>query len=311
MKEKQLLETAGINIEDWNLTPIRVKDLVVQQREKIEQLEQGLAELEEKSNNLSEKVNRNSENSHSPPSSDLNKPERKKRKKRKGGKRGGQTGHQGHSRVLYPVSECTSVEDHLPKTCSSCGEELFGFDSSPYRHQVVDIPPIRLQIEEHRLHQLSCAHCGQKTRAQLPTEVEKSGYGATVVGLVSVMSGIYRHSHRMIVSAMSDFFGVKMSLGTVNRLRNEASNALSTIVEEAKAYIQSADTVCADETGFKQGNNDEKNPLNRKAWLWVAVTPLVSFFQVMLSRSTEAAIDLLGRNFPGFLSSDQAKPATS
>jgi len=76
-------------------------------------------------------------------------------------------------------------------------------------------------------------------------------------------------------------------------------------VEEAKAYIQSAESVCADETGFKLRNNDGKNPDNRKAWLWVAVTPLVSFFQVMLSRATEAAIDLLGKNFLGFLSSDR------
>jgi ABC-type uncharacterized transport system fused permease/ATPase subunit len=28
-----------------------------------------------------------------------------------------------------------------------------------------------------------------------------------------------------------------------------------------------------------------------------AVTPLISFFQVLLSRSTEAAMDLLGENF--------------
>ena len=64
------------------------------------------------------------------------------------------------------------------------------------------------------------------------------------------MSGVYRHSHRMIVSGMWDFFGVKMSLGTVNRLRKEASVALSMAAEEAKSYIQSAPIVNADETGF-------------------------------------------------------------
>ncbi len=305
MKEKQLLETAGINLDDWDSTPIRVRDLVVQQREKIEQLEQRLKELEVKSNNLQEKVNRNSENSHSPPSSDLGKSQTKKQKKKRRKKPGGQPGHQGHSRVLYPEEECTSVDDHIPKTCSSCGEELFGFDLSPYRHQVVEIPPIQLQIEEHRLHQLSCNHCGEKTRAELPLGVEKSGYGSRVVALVSVMSGVYRYSHRMVVSAMSEFLGVSMSLGSVNRLRNEASSAISSAVEEAKTYIQSAPIVCADETGFKQGNADGKNPENRKGWLWVAVTPLVSFFQVMLSRSTEAAIALLGQNFQGILSSDR------
>ncbi len=88
---------------------------------------------------------------------------------------------------------------------------------------------------------------------------------------------------------MSDLFGVKMSLGTVNRLRREGSEAVSEPVEEAKAYIQSAPIVGADETGFGQGNTDGQNCQQKRAWLWVAVTPLVSFFPVMLSRSTAAA----------------------
>jgi transposase len=66
----------------------------------------------------------------------------------------------------------------------------------------------------------------------------------------------------MVVSAMSDLFGVKMSLGTVNRLRREGSEAVSEPVEEAKAYIQSAPIVGADETGFGQGNTDGNNPQN-------------------------------------------------
>jgi transposase len=88
---------------------------------------------------------------------------------------------------------------------------------------------------------------------------------------------------------MSDLFGVKMSLGTVNRLRTEASEAVSGPGDEAKAYIESAPSLGADETGFGQGNADGQNPQNKRAWLWVAVTPLVTFFQVMLSRSTVAA----------------------
>jgi transposase len=157
-------------------------------------------------------VNRNSQNSHSPPASDPPQVERRKKKKKGGKKRGGQPGHQGHSRPLYPVEECAAVQDHYPQTCSCCGEKLTGFDPNPYRHQVVDIPPIQLQIEEHRLHQLECAHCGQKTRACLPQEVEVSGYGERVVAMGSLMSGMYRHSHRMVVSAMSDLFGLKLSL---------------------------------------------------------------------------------------------------
>jgi hypothetical protein len=109
----------------------------------------------------------------------------------------------------------------------------------------------------------------------------------------------------MVISALSDLFGVKMSLGTVNRLRKEGSEALSGAVEEAKAYIQSAPIVGADETGFGPENGDGQNPHSKRAWLWVAVTPLVSFFQVLLSRSTAAAQSLLGESFGGTLNSDR------
>ncbi|NCR58293.1 MAG: transposase [Microcystis aeruginosa LL13-06] len=128
-----------------------------------------------------------------------------------------------------------------------------------------------------------------------------------MVAIVSVLSGMYRHSVRMVVCAMSDLFGVKMSLGTVNRLRKEASSAVSEAVEDAKAYVQSQPIVGADETGFGQGNTDGQNPHQKRAWLWVAVTPLVSFFQVLLARSTEAAQSLLGENFSGILNSDRYK----
>ncbi len=307
MDEKHLLEMAGIDGTDWEKTPISVKKLVVQLGLKIEQLEQHLKELQVKNQQLNEKINRNSQNSHSPPGADSPNFQNTKKKKKTRKKRGGQPGHRGHSRPLYPVEECQEVIDYYPQTCTCCGEKLRGFDPNPYRHQVVEIPPIKLQIEEHRLHQLVCHHCGEKTRAALPEKVVASGYGERVVGIVSCMSGMYRHSHRMVVCAMSDLFGVKMSLGSVNRLRTEASEALSEPVEEAHAYIQSAPIVGADETGFKQGNADGQNPQNLRAWLWVAVTPLVSFFQVMLARSMAAAQALLGKDFQGILNSDRVK----
>ncbi|MEO1560181.1 MAG: hypothetical protein AAFS12_11305 [Cyanobacteria bacterium J06632_19] len=41
----------------------------------------------------------------------------------------------------------------------------------------------------------------------------------------------------MVQNAMDDVFGIPMSLGTVNKLKKEASSALEAIVEEAKIYV--------------------------------------------------------------------------
>jgi hypothetical protein len=54
--------------------------------------------------------------------------------------------------------------------------------------------------------------------------VGKIGYRERVVSIVSVLSGMYCHSHRMVVSAMSDLFGVKMSLWLKDRRERTLSD---------------------------------------------------------------------------------------
>jgi len=304
MEQKLASIIEQIPPDDWEKTPASVKKMVESMAQRIDTLEQQAHSLLEAQPQLVEKVNQTSKNSSSPPSSDPPGFGHKSQKKT-GKKRGGQPGHEGKSRNLYPLEKCTSVIEHHPVKCSCCGESLFGEDTDPYRHQIVEIPPIEPIVIEHRLHKLTCKRCGSSTRAKLPTDVNPSGYGVRVVGTVALLSGLYRHSHRMVQSALADLFGISMSLGTVNKLRLEASNAVADCVDEAHLYIQQQEVVAADETGFNQANIDGGNPQNRQAWLWVAVTPLVTFFEIALTRCTQAAKNLLGENFAGILTSDR------
>ncbi|AFZ28345.1 Transposase IS66 family (plasmid) [Cylindrospermum stagnale PCC 7417] len=305
MEQKRLNHVEQIPAEDWGKTPTSVKKLVEEMAQQIEQQSKKLTEVLSVQEQLLEKINRTSVNSSSPPSSDPPGFGKKWQKTKSGKKRGGQPGHKGNSRDLYPIEECSSVIDHHPEECGNCGATLTGVDTNPYRHQIVEIPPISPIVIEHRLHQLTCIGCGTKTRAILPEDVNPSGYGVRVVALVALLSGVYRNSQRMVQSAMQEVFGISISLGTVNRLRLEASNAVATCVDEAKLYIQNANIVGADETSFNQGNIDGFNPEQRRAWLWVAVTPLVTFFEIALTRCTQGAKNLLGENFRGILNSDR------
>lgn len=82
----------------------------------------------------------------------------------------------------------------------------------------------------------------------------------------------------------------------VNRLRQEASDAVASAVAEAHQYVQQQAVVGMDETSYEQGNADGHNPDHRQGWLWVMVTPWVCYFQVFLSRSQQTATTLLGTN---------------
>lgn len=75
---------------------------------------------------------------------------------------GGQIGHPGHERNFHELSADSEIYEYLPIACTACGVELEGEDTQPYRHQVIDVPPIKAKVTEHRLHQLVCPHCGEK-----------------------------------------------------------------------------------------------------------------------------------------------------
>ncbi len=296
----------GVNADDWQRTPASVQRFILGLVERLAKVEAQLAAVQEENHLLREQLSSNSGNSSSPPSADgPGATPLRIKKKPSGKKRGAQPGHKGHVRKLVPVEQCHRVEEHYPQQCAGCGSLLFGEDPTPYRHQVVELPPLEPYVEEHRLHRLKCKGCGKETRAKLPKGVPAYGYGARLVATVALLAGVYRMSERLTQAAMSELYGVELSLGTVNALRQEASAAVEAAVSEAHAYVKRQEVVGADETGFRQGNADGSNPAGGKAWLWVAVTALVTVFQVSLSRSQEAARELLGANFTGFLVSDR------
>jgi transposase len=300
-----LLTLPKITDEEWARTPENVQQLLTYLANEVQALKQRIEVLEEENGYLREQLGRNANNSSQPPSTDTLNKKREKKKPTTGKRRGGQKGHRGYSRELIPVEKCQTVTDHIPTACSKCGNKLRGKDPSPYRHQVVELPPIEPIVAEYRLHQLECRHCGVLTRAKLPEGVPQSGYGVRVVAIAAILSGLYRMSERMVQTAFQDLFGIVMALGTVNSLRQEASLAVAKPVTEAAEYIKAQPIINSDETGFNQGNADGENPDKRKAWLWVAVTELVTVFQVTLTRGQEAAQLLLGTVLTAILITDR------
>lgn len=142
------------------------------------------------------------------------------------------------------------------------------------------------------------------TRAWDEAVINGSGYGDRVVAHVGVLSGQYRQSHRMVKELLWELFGIKISVGSINQLRQESSQSVASVTE-VHQYVQAQGNVNLDETSFAQGNSDGKNLTERKGWLWVMATPLVSYFAVFLSRSQAVCQQLLGETFAGIVNSDR------
>jgi transposase len=297
---------AAISPEEWAQVPVSVLKLIKELEGRMEKIEQEMSVLRTENELLKEQLARTSANSSQPPSKNPQgfKPNRKEPT---GKKRGGQIGHIGHDRKLYPLEMCLEVIDHYPQQCGKCGADVIDSSSTQvYRHQIVEVPPVQPIVIEHRFHQMTCTCCGTENQAAEMAEIiSKGGYGSRVAAYVGLFSSQYRQSYRQIKKIMQAVFGIEMSLGTINNLRTEVSEAVSAAVTEAQEYIQQQPIVGVDETGFKQRNGDGQNAAKTSGWLWVAVTPLIICFQVILSRASTAAQTVLGSSFAGFITSDR------
>ena len=288
---EKLLQAFAVPAEDWAQTPKSVQMLVAGLVTRFQELEGEVARLREQ-------LNRNSGNSSKPPSSDgpsVVKP--KTTQERSGRGRGGQAGHPGRNRKLVSVEELKAEYDVKPVTCRGCKEPLSGEDSQPYRHQVAEIPPVKVEVTEYRLHRLTCAVCGTVTRAELPEGVPQGGFGPRFQSMVSILSGNYHLSKRETVGIMGDFFSADLGLGSVSKLEQRSSAAIAQVVEEARVYARSQPAVNQDETGWREGS--------KKAWLWVLATESVTVFLIDLHRGADVAKKMLGLDFTGILNSDR------
>ena len=96
---------------------------------------------------LEERLNQTSRNSSRPPSSDPPQSHRPRRP-RSQRRRGGQPGHPGHTRSLGPVEAVHEVVAIKPDQCSGGPAPFLGDDPAPFRHPVIEMPPLQPVITE-------------------------------------------------------------------------------------------------------------------------------------------------------------------
>jgi transposase len=251
---------------------------------------------------LEARLGQDSTNTSRPPASD---PPRTKRtgKPPKGQRPGGQPGHEYHERQLLPperVNRVIKVEP--PKQCKQCRRRLKGAKQEAVRHQQIEVPALQPVVTEYQCEARVCEHCGTLNRAQLPAQVAGQVFGERLSAVVCLLVGKYRLSTRLVQQALSDVLGVSLSLGAVSNREREMSEALSGPVAEAEQYLREQERVHMDETGWVQGHEGGRG---RRVWLWVMASSLVAVFRIALSRGSEVAKSLLGKDFVGILTTDR------
>ncbi len=268
----------------WDSFPPAARAVIATQHERIAHLEARVAELEAR-------LGQNSSNSSKPPSSDGPQGKPAPPKTPSGKRRGGQPGHRKHERVILPPDQ---VLDHKPTRCRRCAAALTGDDPHPLVDQVLDLPDKLRHVVHHRRHTLACPCCGTRTTAP-PVPAAASGFGPKLTAAVAYLSGVGRLGKRAIRTLFADLCDIPVSLGAVSKLEATVSRALAPIHAAAHEHTKGLDAN-VDETSWKQGTS--------KAWLWVAVTTLLTVFLIRPHRN-RAAFDALAGPTPGVVTSDR------
>lgn len=255
-----------------------------------------VAEQGEQLERLERRLGQNSRNSSLPPSSDRGQAPTRPARKRSGRKQGGQPGHEGCSRQM--IDDPDETVEHRPERCRKCGREMTGQErivGRPVRHQVIELPDAVVVTTEHQLLKVCCPGCGTHTRAELPAGVERGAFGprlrATVVMLAAMLM-----SRRATLTLLWDMFGVQISLGSIDHILKQASDALAVPWEAIKRAVQAADVAHADETSWARAG--------QRLWLWSALSATAACYRIDATRARCAARELLG-DFDGLLIADR------
>jgi len=277
------------------MTPDEIKAVYHQGPEAVialvESLAAQIAALSARLKALEECLATNSRNSSKPPSSDAPAHRTRSLRTPSGKKPGAQVGHPGAT--LKMVDTPDRVVVHAPAICVSCGTGLaeVAGTQTPQRRQVFDLPPLRLDVTEHRVLVKPCPACGAPNAGPFPAAVHPGAhYGAGVKALAVGLHHEQLLPMERTCQLLGDLFGQPIAEGTLQAALEECAQGLEPIESQIKQAITRAPVAHFDETGCAVAGHRD--------WVHVASTEQLTHYAVHPKRG-RVATDEIGI-FPAF-----------
>jgi transposase len=270
--------------QDWEQTPPAVQAY-------LHSVCDDLGQLQERGEILEARLTQNSATSHRPPSSDSPyKQPRQRTTATAPRKAGGKPGHPGHRQVLLPP---TTVCEVRPERCA-CGNTALALLRPYYTHQVLELPPITMDVTHWVLYQGWCPDCGRWSKAQVPAE-HATGYGPRFSALMGEVAGTYGNGRRIVQTFCASVLRVPISLGAIQKVLDRVTQAIEPHYAAIATQARHALVNYIDETPWFLTNTLQ--------WLWVMVSDTVAFYMIHPRRSKEAFAALID-DWAGILVSD-------
>lgn len=208
----------------------------------------------------------------------------------------------------------TNVISHYVSCCVLCAaEQLISAQIAWTAFYSIDIAPpilgqagIVITYTKHIFYETNCA-CGHHNKttphvvlpdAQWPnTDLsEWRLVGPRFAAMIVLLSKRYRNSRRLIREFLFEFFGIELSVGTIDKTIREAGRCVAPLEAQLIQELEKSALVYVDETSWKESGN--------LLWLWVFATTTVVLFAIGKRNRTILFNLLLRGTFNGILMSD-------
>ena len=161
------------------------------------------------------------------------------------------------------------------------------------RRQVFDLPPLQLNVSEHRVCEKRCPWCATHNDVTFPAQVSPgASYGPNVKALAVYLVQAQLLPWQRTCELFGDLFGQPLAAGTLGAALAACHAGLAQPEEEIKQALTQAAVAHFDETGLSVAG--------RREWLHVASTPQLTYYGTHAKRGTAAIDDLaILPNFQG------------